>query len=350
MFNINNDKMDHCHEKFKEIDKEWVKRKRKINTSSIFDLLTASAITNTGVSTKTQILDNHSHVALIKARNKLPDNAFKDINTTLHSNILHKNNIFAIDGSKVKMLKGKEKYGYTSRTNDQDVPRPAKNPICMLSALTGIQTDTIVNYTITKHFNERQCVHELVKPLKKGDIVLFDRGYYSKDLYTFLTKSKLKCVMRIKKDANRTVKSFYNSRKTQMLSYLIDDDGNKTKIRYTKKKIDGSMFVMCTNIFNCKVDRIMELYKMRWRVELSFKRLKSHLFVNKIKALTEKMWIQEFESRILLDSLTRCIQMSANSGKMKKTILYTYILFMVYFKITKNKINSKTYRHKCMMT
>jgi hypothetical protein len=280
---------------------------------------------------------------LIKARKKSPDSVFKDINSSLHSDILQKNNIFAIDGSKVKMLKGKEKYGYTSRTNNQDVPRPAKNPICMLSALTGIQTDTIVNYTITKHFNERQCVYDLVKPLKKDDIILFDRGYYSKALYTYLVKTKLKCVMRIKKDANKTVKSFYNSRKTQMISHLIDENGKKIKIRYTKMKLDGSMFVMCTNIFNCTVDRIMELYKMRWRVELSFKRLKSHLFINKIKALTEKMWIQEFESRILLDSLTRSIQMSTNSSKMKKTLLYTYILLIVYLKITKNKINNKVY-------
>jgi IS4 transposase len=32
------------------------------------------------------------------------------------------------------------------------------------------------------------------------------------------------------------------------------------------------LFVMCTNIFNCNVAKVMELYKMRWRVELWFKR------------------------------------------------------------------------------
>ena len=338
MLEISNDKLQYCYTKFKEIDKKWIKRKRKIDTASIFELLTASAITNTGVSTKNDIFNKHSHVALIKARKKLPTNMFKEINTSLHSDILKKNNIFAVDGSKVKMLKGKEKYGYTSRTNNQDVPRPAKNPICMLSALTGIQTDTIVNYTITKHFNERTCVRELVKPLKKDDILLFDRGYYSKDLFTFLDNSKLKCVMRIKKTANRTVKKFYNSRSSKLTSVLFDENGEKIKIRYFKKRIDGTLFVMCTNIFNCNVGRVMELYKMRWRVELSFKRLKSHLFINKIKALTEILWLQEFESRILLDSLSRCIQVSLNSVMKHKT-LYTYILLTFYYHCVKNKIN-----------
>jgi len=212
----------------------------------------------------------------------------------------------------------------------------------MLSALTGIQTDTVVNYTITKHFNERQCVYDLVKPLKKGDVILFDRGYYSKELYTFLHKSKLKCVMRIKKDANRTVKKFYNSSKSQMIGHLINDD-EIIKIKYIKKKIGDTVFVMCTNIFNASSNKIMDLYKLRWRVELSFKRLKSHLFINKIKALSENLWLQEFQSRILLDTLTRSNQVVMNSKNKKKKRLYTHILksFTFLFLIENIKLDNE---------
>jgi hypothetical protein len=167
MIEIKNEYLEYCQNECDNIDKEWIKRKRKIGTCDIFNTLSISATTNSGVSTNVNMNNNYSHVGFIKARNKVPVNTFKKINSKLHSELLDKNNIYAVDGSKVKMLQGKTKYGYTTRTNNVDVPRPAKKPICMLSALTGIQTDTIMNYTITKHFNERKAVYDLIKPLKK---------------------------------------------------------------------------------------------------------------------------------------------------------------------------------------
>ena len=62
MLHINNNKLQYCYEKFKEVDKQWIKRKRLIDTSSIFNLLAASAITNTGISTTSKLFNNHSHV------------------------------------------------------------------------------------------------------------------------------------------------------------------------------------------------------------------------------------------------------------------------------------------------
>lgn len=52
--------------------------------------------------------------------------------------------------------------------------RPAKRPIAMLSTLYGINSKTTVNYTVTKHFNERKCVPELIKNLNKNDIVIME--------------------------------------------------------------------------------------------------------------------------------------------------------------------------------
>ena len=53
--------------------------------------------------------------------------------------------------------------------------------------------------------------------------------------------------------------------------------------------IDGKVFMMATNIFKKSVKQIQDLYKLRWRVELSFKRLKSHLKINKIYALLKRL-------------------------------------------------------------
>ena len=51
MLQINNERLDFCYNNFSKIDKEWIKRRRKINTKDIFDTLSFSASTNSGVST-----------------------------------------------------------------------------------------------------------------------------------------------------------------------------------------------------------------------------------------------------------------------------------------------------------
>ena len=93
-------------------DKLIFKRKRKLNTFIIFKFLLVSAITNYGVSTLTKLFNYCSHTAIIKARKLFRDNLFYDINASLPL----KNNIYAIDGSKIRVHGGFTKYGYTTRT------------------------------------------------------------------------------------------------------------------------------------------------------------------------------------------------------------------------------------------
>ena len=183
-------------------DKTWLKRRRKINTETIFDYLSKSCSHNTGLSSCIDLTKEFSHVAMIKARNKIDPSLFYSINKILHGK--HEsldNNIFAIDGSKVHVPHNFIKKGYFTRTCNKVEKRPAKRPLIMLSALTGIFSDTIVDYTLTKHFNERACVIPLIKNLKKNDIVILDRGYYSKEIFSTFYNLKIDCIMRVKKDA-----------------------------------------------------------------------------------------------------------------------------------------------------
>ena len=109
----------------------------------------------------------------------------------------------------------------------------------MLSALTGIQTDTIVNYTVTKHFNERACIEQLIETLSYKDTVpkealkkercsfaltvILDRGYYSKNIFVLFHSKNVGCVMRIKRDANIIARKFFNSKKTDLkTSFILD--------------------------------------------------------------------------------------------------------------------------------
>ena len=81
----------------KNSDSTWMKR--KISTELIFKYLTKATILNTGISTCIDYENEISHVAMIKARKKIPENFFYGLNTQLHQS-LKRNNIYAIDGSK----------------------------------------------------------------------------------------------------------------------------------------------------------------------------------------------------------------------------------------------------------
>ena len=288
------------------------------------------AITNTGISTCANFSQQCSHTAITKARKKLPNNLFFDINQKLHHRKDLQNHLYAIDGSKVKVHLGFKDLGFNTRTCDVPVRRPAKRPLAMLSALTGIQSDTIVNYTLTKHFNERKCVIPLLCGLTHKDTVLLDRGYYSKRLLLEFYKTQVHCVMRLKRDAFKAADLFYKSRKTSLKTHVLVNN-TFIPIKLVKYKINDSIFMLCTTHLDKTRNQLKHMYKQRWRVELSFKRLKSYLHINKIFALSELLWRQEMQARILIDTLTRHLQL-ASSTTSKNT--YKTFLRIVFTKVS----------------
>jgi len=61
----------------------------------------------------------------------------------------------------------------------------------MLSALVSETSDSIFDFQISKHFNERMSASQHFKILNKNDIVVMDRGYFSKLLYYELVQKGL---------------------------------------------------------------------------------------------------------------------------------------------------------------
>lgn len=196
----------------------------------------------------------------------------------------------------------------------------------MLSSLYGVESLTTVNYTITKHFNERTCVPTLIEQLQKDDIVVMDRGYYSAELFEYFYRKGVHAVFRLKCDANITVKKFYASSKTDLHTNLIRN-GEIIPIRYVKYYIDGNKYVIGTTIKDMSTRIIKQLYKLRWGVETSYKRVKSYQNINTIYARTHKLWLQEVQLRILYDTLLIKTQscMTIQKRKSCKKIAYGII-------------------------
>ena len=108
-----------CYNLLNKYDNVWMKRKRKLDTKTIFEYLINGAITNTGISTCVNVQQQFSHVAMIKARQKIGETCFSDINKTLHKEETLQNHVYAIDGSKVQVHNCFKELGYKTRTCDK---------------------------------------------------------------------------------------------------------------------------------------------------------------------------------------------------------------------------------------
>ena len=138
-------------------DSTWITRNRKLNTYNLFCYLSNSLI-NQKTFNET-ILDfkysenisynNLSSSALTKARKKML--YFED----LHKNLINKfynntrNNVYAIDGSKIRLFPSACKNNFKTRDSK------SKSLLGMISGIYDINNNIIKDINITSHFNER---------------------------------------------------------------------------------------------------------------------------------------------------------------------------------------------------
>lgn len=303
---------------FDSYDSTWIQRKRSIDTKTIFEYALRSSLYKKGtdfVLREAELDDNHESdigltftpVALCKARQRLPKNTFSLLNSQIVDQHANMSRVFAIDGSKVRVPAGFHKYGYKSRTNDQEVPRKAKKSISMLSALVDVDSKVCFDYTFTKHFNERLCVLHHLEKLRDGDTIILDRGYFSADLYNKCRARGVHVVFRLKKDSFRYVKHFYQSRyQDQQISVVVAKQ--MIQIRLVKYFIKGKVYVLGTSLTDTPTSVLQQLYKKRWNVELCFRKLKSNLNLNYTFSLKEDTCFHNVQSRILADTISTILQ------------------------------------------
>ncbi|CBN80318.1 EsV-1-170 [Ectocarpus siliculosus] len=325
------------YDAFKKCDGQWMQRRRKLDTSSLFYTLTKCCIQERGVAHILRMEnEQYSSQAIHSARKKLPPGAFKEVNRFLQRGP-HEPRVFAVDGSKVHVHPSFIGAGYMTRTNNKPVPRPAKRPLVMLSSMVDVKTKACVDFELTKHFNERKAATEMLRGVRKGDTLVFDRGYYSKNLLRSVHDSHAFGVWRLKIDAFKGTRSFFNSCRTEAACLILGIEA-----RLLKYFIDGKTYVCLTNDPSLSRRDIKTMYASRWRVEESFKRLKSNLRLEKAHARTPDLYIQEVEARVLLDTITLRMQGSTKES----SYLYTLDTHVTYILRNVKRVSGPS-RYKC---
>jgi hypothetical protein len=313
----------------KNINNKIIKRNRKIDFRDIIYGSIYKSINNTSYEDVTYQI-NKSFInkninktitksAFIQKRNDIPNEYFLNINDSFINFIyktIKKPRIIAVDGSFLNLYKNFDKYGYEYASENKNYCK------AIISCLYDIDNKIPINYYLFKKRDERNAFKEQIKYLRTGDIVIFDRGYFSYDIIEKLNSKGINYIFRLK--YNKKEVQYMKNNNIKNYIFKIKNINYKT-VSY---KINDSEedYYLFTNLIHKSIDELKDLYWKRWKVELHFKESKYNLSLNNINLKTENSLKQEIYIHNLLFILYYFFNIENNDYLLK----------------TKYKINNKT--------
>lgn len=248
--------------------------------------------------------------AFSKARQNISPEAFKYLLLMTSETVQKSGNvkrfkgyrIFAIDGTELQIPKTEETVKRFTQDRGSTSPKARASTLCdVLSGYiihANIEDTTIDERTLAmEHLEYFKTFH------KSKDIIIFDRGYPSKALIRYLTKSNMRFVIRMQKSFNKDID---NTDKPDF-HVLIDN----CKVRIIKLTLNnGETEVLVTNLSKTSFahSEFKELYSLRWGIETKYNTLKNKLEVETFSGKTVVSILQDFYATMYLSNLVSAIK------------------------------------------
>ena len=331
------------------MDKVWQKRKRVIDTRLlvvfIFKLVLSRNKKGYGSSLYTlwetcsdkgislPRVDAVAASSLCEARQKLPESIFKTLNNELitlwlayrGSPTWKGHRVFAIDSTKLNIPRGLLKYGYKiARETTRHYPYG------MVSCLYNLQEQLVYDFELVPHNDERCCVSGHLARLERGDLIIFDRGYFSYLMLHQVLSSGQHAVFRLQGSSNPRVTEFLTSNNDDaVIEYTPSTTvkhGLKKRgytqtfqslpVRLVKFNIGDKTHVYATTLMDqtsYPVNCFPNLYHGRWGIEELYKVSKQFIDVEDFHSQTERGVKHELYGHFLLINLARMFETDARN-------------------------------------
>ncbi len=208
--------------------------------------------------------------------------------------------IFAIDGSDFRIDRTQEITElFKPRGNTSDNKSNAK---------ISLLFDVLSNYVIDAQIgsistNEREYAKknlEYFSTVCNGkDIVIFDRGYPSKDLIATISEMQCKYLMRLQDSTFKGVKD----NPSNDFRITITSDKNTYSARIVRVKLDsGETETLITNITEkeFKTEDFKTLYFYRWGIETVYDTLKNKLLAENFSGKSTVAILQEYYAMMFI--------------------------------------------------
>jgi len=243
-------------------------------------------------------------------RQKIKSEAFVELNDNFTSWYYEDDNfkkykgyrLLAIDGSITEIPNTNSNREYFGCYHNQSDRQQAR---AMASVIYDIENDYILESDIrTWKAAERKVAQELIERLlekgSKNDLILFDRGYPSKDMFDFLEGKGLKYLMRVK--ANKCNLKIDQANEPDQIVTLTH------KKRILKLRVinvilpSGEVEKLVTNVMDTEFtnEEFKKLYFKRWGIEVKYSQLKSRYELENFSGVTPLTIKQDFYATIYL--------------------------------------------------
>lgn len=222
--------------------------------------------------------------------------------------------LFAIDGSKIELPNSKSNFEFFGEMFGYPDPN-RRFTMGLGSIVYDVLDDYIVHASFQRYLDsERSAALEHLHNLEdlniyQNSVVIFDRGYYSEDMFRYCVEHQHLCLMRLKQNYNIAKKC-----SGDIITVLPGNEKDRTedtKIRVIEVILnDGTKEYLATNLFDSHISQQMfrELYFYRWPVETKYKELKSRLAIEEFSGATTTSVLQEFYINVLLSNLSSLIK------------------------------------------
>lgn len=264
--------------------------------------------------------------AFSKGRQKILPEAFiilhealiKTVYTATDLNLYKGYRLSAIDGSTLELQNTEELrnvFGY-AENGRSEVAR------ARISGLYDVENNIMIDAIIDNYNTpEKDFALRHVEKLKDyglhNDLILFDRGYPSKDLMARLIDNEIQFVMRCSKSFLKKV----NNVKGNDEEITFRHTGYDYTIRVVKFALnDATEEILVTNVFDKSftVDDFKILYFKRWGIEIKYDELKQRLQLENFDGVKEIAVRQDFYATIFLANMAALAKMQSDEIIQKK--------------------------------
>lgn len=321
-----------------EFDQKWQKRNRILNTMLIILFIFRLVFSKNKQGYSITIEELWAQCKTMKvplpqskpvaasafcvARKKLDENIFKTLNSKIiktyeNKDISYKWNnlmVFAVDGTKINLPRQLRNIGYKVPSCNANYPQG------LVSCLYQLKSNIPYDFDLVNHQNERLAARSHLKVLRKDDVVIYDRGYFSYVMLYYHIKKQIHSVFRLQNNTYKVITEFMISSETDKVVEIMPSNQTKKeillnyqdieviplKLRLIKYTILGTQYTLGTTLLDnniYKTESFMELYHSRWGIEELYKISKVLIDVEDFHGQTERGVKQELFAHFVLITL-----------------------------------------------
>jgi len=271
--------------------------------------------------------------AFCNARKKLDAAIFKTLNArviaayeqTPASYHWHERRLFAVDGTKINLPRPLRHADYALPCDTAHYPQG------LVSCLYQLKSQIPHDFDLASHLNERRMALAHLKTLRPGDVVVYDRGYFSYAMLYAHQRQGVDVIFRLARCAGKAIDAFMDgseidtivtievapARQPAIREQHPDIAFRPLSLRLIKYVIDGTTYTLGTTLLDGEVypkTAFPDLYHARWGVEELYKVSKQLVRVDEFHAQTERGVKQELFAHFVLLTLNRILANHTEAG------------------------------------